>query len=332
MGLVAFSRCGLRAVICWALVACAVWPTASVASSGPAYDKVIEASYSGGWGVELGVYKNGRPLYVHSYGLRDRGLPNRFNGSNFWQIEQPDKLFHLKRGKFAPDAATAFDMGSVSKEFTGGAILLLQQDGKLSVDDPLSKYFPGFPNGDAISLLYLLQHRSGLVDYNQFGGQIDFTQAYGAFMASGQEDYTPIVNQLATYPLLFTPGTQYNYSNTDYLLLGLIVAQVAGEPLGSFLAERIFSPLTMHQTAQGYPSPPVTDLWLGYRTISVRFAAPGSGISLGSPARRHDLDRRRHRTVGPSRPSARHLYERIAQADVHQEPDSRVVRLYAMGG
>ncbi len=264
MGLVAFSRCGLRAVICWALVACAVWPTASVASSGPAYDKVIEASYSGGWGVELGVYKNGRPLYVHSYGLRDRGLPNRFNGSNFWQIEQPDKLFHLKRGKFAPDAATAFDMGSVSKEFTGGAILLLQQDGKLSVDDPLSKYFPGFPNGDAISLLYLLQHRSGLVDYNQFGGQIDFTQAYGAFMASGQEDYTPIVNQLATYPLLFTPGTQYNYSNTDYLLLGLIVAQVAGEPLGSFLAERIFSPLTMHQTAQGYPSPPVTDLSLGY--------------------------------------------------------------------
>ena len=243
---------------------CLCGGTAAVAASNRAYDKVIEANYSGGWGVELGVYKNGAPLYLHSYGLRDRGLPDSFSGSNFWKIKQPDKLFHVKRGKFAPDAATAFDVGSVSKEFTAGAILLLQQDGKLSVDDPLSKYFPSFPNGGAISLLYLLQHRSGLVDYNTFGGSVDFSGAYAAFMASGQRDYSPILNQLATYPLLFTPGTQYSYSNTNYLLLGLIVAQVSGEPLGSFLANRIFGPVGMQQTNQGYPLPPVTDLSLGY--------------------------------------------------------------------
>jgi CubicO group peptidase (beta-lactamase class C family) len=252
-------RAGLAVVALW-LGACG----AAAAAGNQAYDKVITANYSGGWAVELGVYKNGQPLYVHSYGLRDRGLPDKFDGSNFWKIKQPDKLFHLKRGKFAPDAATAFDLGSVSKEFTAGAILLLQQDGKLSVTDALSKYFPGFPNGDAISLLYLLQHRSGLVDYNTFGGSVDFSGAYTAFLTSGQQDYTPIVNQLATYPLLFKPGTQYSYSNTNYLLLGLIVAQVSGEPLGSFLADRIFGPIGMQQTQQGYPSPPVTDLSLGY--------------------------------------------------------------------
>jgi CubicO group peptidase (beta-lactamase class C family) len=247
-----------------ALALCAVGASATVVASMPTYDSVIEANYSGGWGVELGVYENGQPLYVHSYGLRDRGLPDTFSGSNFWQIKQPDKLFHLKRGVFAPDADTTFDLGSVSKEFTAGAILLLQQDGKLSVNDPLSKYFPGFPNGGSISLLYLLQHRSGLVDYNTFGGQVDFTQAYAEFLASDQQDYTPILNTLATYPLLFTPGTQYSYSNTNYLLLGLIVAQVSGEPLGTFLEDRIFGPLAMHQTRQGYPARPVTDLSLGY--------------------------------------------------------------------
>ena len=141
---------------------------------------------------------------------------------------------------------------------------MLQQDGKLSVKQKLSAFFPSFPNGDSISLLYLLQHRSGLVDYNSFGGQIDFSRAYTTFLAGKQKDYTPILDQLATYPLLFPPGTQYNYSNTDYLLLGLIVAQVSGTPLGSFLEHRIFEPLGMHETHQGYPQRPVTDLALGY--------------------------------------------------------------------
>ncbi|MBV8117863.1 MAG: beta-lactamase family protein [Candidatus Eremiobacteraeota bacterium] len=228
------------------------------------FDRVIATYYGGAWGVELGVYSNGRPMYVHGYGLRDRGLPDKFNGSNFWRIEQPDKLLHLARGEFAPDALSAFDLGSVSKEFTAGAILLLQQDGKLSVDDPLSKFFPMFPRGGSIPLLYLLQQRSGLVDYNNFGGQVDFTKAYDAFLASGQRDYTPIVDRLATYPLLFKPGTQYYYSNTNYLLLGLIVAKVSGVPLGAFLQRRILGPLGMQHTRQGYPAQPVTDLALGY--------------------------------------------------------------------
>ncbi len=234
--------------------------------TGAAYDAVIQQNYAGGWGVELAVYKNGAPLYVHGYGLRDRGLPDTFAFPNMWNIAQPEALFGLPRGRFPPDPNTVFDLASVSKEFTAGAILLLQQDGKLSVGDSLAKYFPSFPNGNAITLQYLLQHRSGLVDYNNFGDPPDFSSAYDAFMASGQTNYQPIVDELATFPLLFAPGSQYSYSNTNYVLLGMIVAKVSGVPLGTFLQQRIFGPLGMTQTQQGYPAPPVTDLALGYLT------------------------------------------------------------------
>ena len=231
---------------------------------GSSIDQVVQSNYPNGFGVELAVYKNGALLYQHGYGLRDRGLPDVFSGQNFWGITQPDVLFHVIRGQVAPDANTDFDLASVSKEFTAGAILLLQQDGKLSVNDPLSKYFPSIPNANTIPLLYLLQHRSGLVEYNSFGVYPDFTSAYQQFMASGQTNYQPIVDLLATFPLQFTPGTQFNYCNTNYLLLGMIVAKVSGQPLATFLQQRIFGPLAMTHTAQGYPPAPVNDLALGY--------------------------------------------------------------------
>jgi CubicO group peptidase (beta-lactamase class C family) len=83
-------------------------------------------------------------------------------------------------------------------------------------------------------------------------------------MASGQTNYQPIVDRLATFPLKFTPGTQYDYSNTNYLLLGMIVTMVSGEPLHAFLHQRIFGPLGMTQTDQGFPAPPASDIALGY--------------------------------------------------------------------
>jgi CubicO group peptidase (beta-lactamase class C family) len=232
------------------------------------YDAVIQQNYAGGWGVELGVYKNGAPLYVHGYGLRDRGLPDVYGHGSFWGVPAPETIYGLTRGQFAPDANTYFELASVSKQFTAGAIFLLQQDGKLSVGDPLSKYFPGFPNGNAITLQDLLQHRSGLVDYINFGDYPDFTDAYAAFMASGQTNYAAIADRLASFPLRFAPGTAYEYSNSNYLLLGMVVAQVSGEPFGAFLQQRIFGPLGMTQTQQGFPPPPVTDFALGYETYN----------------------------------------------------------------
>jgi D-alanyl-D-alanine carboxypeptidase len=214
--------------------------------------------------VELAIYKNGVPLYVHGYGFRDRGLPDSFGGHDFWDVAQPDKLLRIPRGRLAPDASTIFDLASVSKSFTAGAILLLQQRGRLSVSDPLSKYFPSLPKASGIPLIYLLQHRSGFVDYNTFGQYPDFSGAYRRFMAGGQTNYQPIVDRLATFPLRFSPGTRYDYSNTNYLLLGMIVAKISGEPLAKFLQSQIFEPLHMTQTHQAFPMPPVTDLALGY--------------------------------------------------------------------
>ena len=258
------SACGGGGSSSTSVPAPVVTPTPPV--TGSPYDAVIQQNYAGGWGVELAIYKNGVPVYVHGYGLRDRGLPDVYAYADMWKVPQPEALYNLPRGQFAPDANTIFDLASVSKEFTAGAILLLQQDGKLSVNDPLSKYFPGFPNGNAITLQQLMQHTSGLVDYNNFGDDPDFTPAYNAFMASGQTNYQPIVDELATFPLLFAPGSQFSYSNTNYVLLGMIVAHVSGQPLGAFLQQRVFGPLGMTQTGQGNPKPPVTDIALGYLT------------------------------------------------------------------
>jgi CubicO group peptidase (beta-lactamase class C family) len=243
-----------------------VAPTPPVAGS--PYDAIIQQNYAGGWGVELAIYKNGVPLYVHGYGLRDRGLPDVYGHGSFWRVPAPETIYNLDRGQLTPDANTFFELASVSKEFTAGAILLLQQDGKLSVDDPLSKYFPAFPNGNAITLQYLLQHRSGLVDYNNFGNAPDFSGAYDAFMASGQTNYQPIADRLASFPLNFAPGTAFEYSNSNYVLLGMIVAKVSGQPFDTFLRQRIFVPLGMTQTQQGLPPPPVTDFALGYETYN----------------------------------------------------------------
>ena len=265
-------------VFCLTLCACGgggSMPSAPITSPAPApsaataaIDNVVEQNYPGGWGVELAIYKNGVPLYTHGYGLRDRGLPDTFNGPNPWGLQQPDVVLNMPRGAFAPDAQTIFDLASVSKEFTAGAILLLQQDGKLTVNDTLDRYFPSLPDANKITLLYLLQHRSGLVDYNNFGDYPDFTDAYNTFMSDGQTNYQPIVDRLATFPLKFQPGTAFDYSNTNYLLLALIVSRVSGMRFADFMQQRIFGPLGMTRTHQGNPQPPETDLALGYRLLN----------------------------------------------------------------
>jgi len=233
-----------------------------------AIDATITQAYPPPWGTEVAIYQNGALLYARGYGLRDRGLPDSWiDLPNFWNLAQPDVAYGLQRGPFAPDANSLYDIGSVTKQFTAAAILLLAQDGKLSLNDSLAKYFAGFPMGDQITLLDLMQHRSGLIDYvDEFTTKYPaFNDAYEAFMQSGQTDYSVTVSDLQRYPLDFAPGSQYEYSNSNYLMLGLIVAKVSGETLGAFLQQRIFTPLKMTQTHFGdYGPPPQADIALGY--------------------------------------------------------------------
>ncbi|GAA4764134.1 hypothetical protein GCM10023219_05830 [Stakelama sediminis] len=135
-----------------------------------------------------------------------------------------------------------YQIASISKQFTAAAILLLQNEGKLSLDDKLSKYFPDITDADQITIRELLSHTSGLQDY--------WPQDYS--FAAMEHAVTPqqIVDRWAKKPLDFKPGTQWQYSNTGYVVAGMIVEKVSGEKLMPFLREHIFKPLGMNPVNQ----------------------------------------------------------------------------------
>jgi CubicO group peptidase (beta-lactamase class C family) len=140
-------------------------------------------------------------------------------------------------------ADTVFDAASVSKQFTAFAILLLAEEGKLSLEDQVRKHVPELPDyGTPITLRHLLHHTSGLRDY---GDLFSLAGSKAANPVTETETYDLIFKQKA---LNFRPGTQRQYNNTGYLLLGRIVEKIAGTPLKVFAAERIFRPLEMGAT------------------------------------------------------------------------------------
>lgn len=140
-----------------------------------------------------------------------------------------------------PRAAAApgmrYSIGSVSKQFTAAAVLLLQEQGKLSLDDRLSKYFPELTRAGEISVRQLLSHTSGYSDY----WPQDYVPPFMLQPATSRK----IMDTWARKPLDFAPGTKWQYSNTGYVIAGAIVEKVAGVPLLQFLRERFFAPLGM---------------------------------------------------------------------------------------
>lgn len=147
-----------------------------------------------------------------------------------------------------------YAIGSISKQFTAAAILLLQQQGKLSLDDPVSKYIPNLTRGDEITIRQILSHTSGYRDY--------WPEDYQMPAMMQPEAPGQILDTWARGPLDFRPGTEWQYSNTNYVIAGLIVEKVSGEPLMQFLTEHIFRPLGMksvwdfdgHGLPQGAPT------------------------------------------------------------------------------
>jgi CubicO group peptidase (beta-lactamase class C family) len=135
------------------------------------------------------------------------------------------------------DLDTRYAIGSISKQFTAAALLLLQEQGKLSLDDKVSKYFPNLTRAGEIAIRQLLTHVSGYEDYAP--------QDY--IIPEWMKPTTPqaILDRWARKPLNFDPGTRWQYSNTNYVLAGEIFEKVSGQPLVSFLRERIFAPLGM---------------------------------------------------------------------------------------
>lgn len=132
---------------------------------------------------------------------------------------------------------TRYAVGSISKQFTSAALLLEQEQGRLSLDDKVSKYYPELTRADEVTIRELLSHTSGYEDYAP--------QDY--MIPEWSKPTTPdkILNRWAKKPLNFDPGTEWQYSNTNYVLAGRILEKVSGEQLLPFLQEHFFTPLGM---------------------------------------------------------------------------------------
>ena len=190
------------------------------AGTGPAKPPSIDTlmhDYSGDVpGAAVLVLRDGQPLVRRGYGLADveAGTP------------------------VTPQ--TNFRLASISKQFTAAAILLLAEDGRLSLDDPVRKWLPSLPaSADPITLRHMITHGSGLVDYEDLM----------APDATEQVHDIDVLRMLEREDrLYFAPGTSYRYSNGAYALLALIVGEASGQDFATFLRARIFEPLGMDDT------------------------------------------------------------------------------------
>ena len=132
---------------------------------------------------------------------------------------------------------TIFQSGSVGKQFTATAVMMLVEEGKIGLEDPLTKYFPDAPETwKQVTIRELLSHTAGFTDYPK---TFDMRKDYS------EKDLLTIVEGI---PLAFPPGTSWSYSNLGFLTLGIVIHRVTGEFYGDFLRERIFHPLGMNST------------------------------------------------------------------------------------
>lgn len=167
-------------------------------------------------GAALLVLKDGKPLLRKGYGLAN--------------LEQHTEV--------TPD--TDFRLASVSKQFTAAAILLLAEDGKLRLDDSIRHWLPSLPaTTDKVTLRQLLDHTGGLIDYEDLIPPAQTSQV-------SDQDVLRLLS--ATPRNYFAPGSAYRYSNSGYVLLGLVVEKASGLSLQDFLKQRIFAPLHMDHT------------------------------------------------------------------------------------
>ena len=209
------KRLFFSAIVSLAMLACA--PAQSAGSASDARVDALMSRYTGNVaGASLIVVKDGKAVVRRGFGYAN--------------MEE-----HIKAG---PD--TNYRLASVSKQFTAASILLLKQDGKLRLDDPIRKWLPELPAGDGkITIRNLLTHTGGLIDYE------DLIPAD----RTAQIDDNDVLRMIAAQNrLYFEPGSAHRYSNGGFVLLGLIVQRVSGMDLADFMKKRIFQPLGMEHT------------------------------------------------------------------------------------
>lgn len=204
----------------------------------------------------------------------------RFIGSVL--VAQGDSIVYQKGfgpasvdGSKLNTAESQFLIGSITKTFTAVAIMRLFEQKKLSLSDPLSKYVSLFPKSDEITIRHLLSHRSGIKNYTELP---DMAQWLG-------EEISPLrlVEKVMDFPLGFEPGSMYSYSNTNYVLLGIIIEQITGTSYAKYLEANVLKPADLSSTGMNYKKAKrlsegllfANDGWIAAESVdkSVPFAA-----------------------------------------------------------
>lgn len=181
----------------------------------PSIDAIVEAEIQpNAPGAAVAVVKNGEVIHARGYGLANVE----------WNVP------------ITTD--TVFRLASVSKQFTATAIMMLAEQGKLSVDDPITRFLPDYPVGEyPITIHHLLNHTSGIFSYTN-------DPEFGTKM---RRDLTPqqMSDEFSQMPSQFKPGTKYEYNNSAYVLLGMIIEKLSGQTYAEFIDQHIFKPAGM---------------------------------------------------------------------------------------
>ena len=186
-------------------------------------------------GVALLVSRDGRPIRAAGFGLANVEL------------------------QVPVSPQTIFQSGSVGKQFTATAVMMLVEEGKMGLEDPLTKYFPQGPAWwGKVTIRELLSHTAGFTDYpDDFDLRKDYTE-------------DQLLKIVGAIPAAYPPGTNWSYSNLGYLTLGIVIHKAAGEFYGDFLQERIFKPLGMSTTRVISEADIIPNRAAGYRWVEGR--------------------------------------------------------------
>jgi D-alanyl-D-alanine carboxypeptidase len=251
-------------------------------------------------GLSLAVVEHGKLVYSKAYGYANLAKATPLTTEHTFQI------------------------GSITKSFAAVAVMLLAEDGKIKLDDPISAYLGPVPAAwQPITVRHFLNHTSGMPE--------DFNRAdLEAFWARpGDAEFLELAKK---YSLLSKPGAAYSYSNTGFNLLGIIIAKASGESYGSFLQERIFGPLKMNATRVMHPQDSLVGMATGYIKNSGRIEVdnnPASsrsylaGAASGIESNPQDLakfDAALHAGVLPSLASQAEMWTHSAQVQAASSP------------
>ncbi len=200
--------------------ALAATPAAASTGLEEAVDAIADEAVASGSavGLSIGIAKGDKILLAKGYGVADIELA------------------------VPATKETVYRIGSITKQFTAAAILLLVEDKRISLDDPITRFLPDYPAGDhKITIRHLLQHTSGIKSFTSLP----------SYRKEIRKDtsHEEIIDRFKDIPLNFAPGEKFRYCNSGYYLLGVIVEKVAEKPYAEFLEQRVFQPLGLKKTS-----------------------------------------------------------------------------------